>query len=106
MFFVYVFFYFTSLSPTTEQACLPALVNASLVYVQTTAGGILIPTNASTGPSMEAMVGTVVALGDEVEVSVKVGDRVLFSKYGSSDVEVPGGDVCFVAQKSIMAVLS
>jgi chaperonin GroES len=48
----------------------------------------------------------VLAKGDDVDVDVAVGDRVLFSKYSSSDVEVPDGEICFVAQKSILAKLS
>jgi len=54
----------------------------------------------------DAHVGTVVAIGDEVDLGVVVGDMVLFTKYGSSDLEVPNGEVCFVAQKSILAKLS
>ncbi len=50
--------------------------------------------------------GKVVAIGDEVEIKVAVGDRVLFSKYGTSDVDAPDGKVSFVAEKSILAILS
>lgn len=49
--------------------------------------------------------GTVMAVGDEVDIGVVAGDAVLFTKYGSSDMEVAGGQVCFVAQKSILAKL-
>ena len=48
----------------------------------------------------------VLAVGDEVDIGVATGDKVLFSKYSSSDVEVPDGEVCFVAQKSVLAKLS
>jgi len=42
-----------------------------------------------------------------VDVGVSAGDRVVFSKYSASDVKLPGGgEVCFVAQKSILATLS
>ena len=37
---------------------------------------------------------------------LQAGDTVLFSKYSSSDVETAGGEVCFVAQRSILAKLS
>jgi len=76
----------------------------SAIPFQTTAGGILLA--SSSAPRMdEATVGTVMAVGDEVE-GIAVGDMVLFTKYGTSDIEVPDGDVCFVAQKSILAKLS
>lgn len=54
----------------------------------------------------EAYVGSVLAVGDDVDVGVKAGDTVLYSKYSSTDIEVPGGELCFVAQKSILAKLS
>ncbi|KAI3436540.1 hypothetical protein D9Q98_005957 [Chlorella vulgaris] len=71
-----------------------------------TAGGILLAPTSSGKSMQDALVGTVLAVGDAVDVGVAVGDRVLFSKYSSSDVEVPDGEVCFVAQKSILAKLS
>ncbi|KAI7843931.1 hypothetical protein COHA_002471 [Chlorella ohadii] len=71
-----------------------------------TAGGILLAPTSSGRSMQDALVGTVLAVGDDVDVGVAVGDRVLFSKYSSSDLEVPDGEVCFVAQKSILAKLS
>lgn len=73
--------------------------------MQKTAGGILLTSSAT--PKMDdALIGTVMAVGNEVDIGVSVGDLVLFTRYGSSDVEVPDGEVCFVAQKSILAKLS
>lgn len=54
----------------------------------------------------DAVIGEVLAVGSEVDVKVKKGDKVLFAKYSTSDVEVPDGQVTFVAQKSVLAVLS
>ncbi len=45
-------------------------------------------------------------MGDDVDIAVKKGDKVLYSKYSSSDVEVGEGNITFVAQKSILATLS
>ena len=73
--------------------------------LQKTSGGILLTT--SSAPKMDdAIVGTVVAVGEDVDIGVATGDLVLFTKYGSSDIEVPNGEICFVAQKSILAKLS
>lgn len=41
-----------------------------------------------------------------LQISVAKGDKVLFSKQGSSDVPVPEGEVCFVQERSVMAKLS
>ena len=67
-------------------------------------------TGSAASPAMQdAIIGKVVAVGSAVnlkEVNVKVGDNVLFSKYSTSDVETAGGPITFVAEKSILAVLS
>lgn len=55
---------------------------------------------------MDALVGTVVAVGEEAELGLESGDTVLFSKYGSSEVEIPGGSISFVQAKSVLAKLS
>jgi co-chaperonin GroES (HSP10) len=54
----------------------------------------------------DAIIGTVVATGDEVDCGVAAGDVVLYSKYGTSEVEGGDGNVTFVAQKSILAKLT
>lgn len=75
------------------------------------AGGVILSAGLSSGttmPMQDALVGTVIAVGEEVALEgVAVGDAVLFSKYSSSDVSLPdGGEVCFVAEKSVLAKLS
>jgi chaperonin GroES len=70
-----------------------------------TSGGLLL-TAGATKAVQDAVIGEVLALGDDVDIGVKKGDKVLFSKYSTSDVKVDDGEVCFVAQKSILATLS
>lgn len=45
------------------------------------------------------------AVGTEVKLQVSVGDKVVFNKYAMAEVEVPDGDIIFVAEKSILAKL-
>lgn len=75
------------------------------------AGGVILSAGISggaTAPLEDALVGEVVAVGQDVSLEgLKVGDSVIFSKYSSSDVSLPdGGEVCFVAEKSVLAKLS
>ncbi|KAK9817783.1 hypothetical protein WJX72_002096 [[Myrmecia] bisecta] len=70
-----------------------------------TSGGVLL-TSGATKAIQEALIGEVLAVGEDVDIEVKQGDRVVFSKYGSTDVNVEDGQISFVAQKSIMATLS
>lgn len=76
----------------------------------TTSFGIIIPDTAKEKPEQ----GTVVAVGpgkrgddnELVPVSVKVGDRVMFSKYGYDEVKVGGVEYYLVREENILAVLN
>lgn len=73
----------------------------------TTSGGIVLPDSAQEKPQR----GTVKAIGpgrlldsgERSGVSVKVGDEVLFSKYGGTDIEVEGLDVKILRESDILA---
>ena len=76
--------------------------------MQTSESGLIISSKTS-NPAMglqDAVIGEVVAVGSEVDIAVKAGDKVLYTKYSTSDISVPDGDVTFVAQKSVLATLS
>ncbi|MEX0652370.1 MAG: co-chaperone GroES [Candidatus Paceibacterota bacterium] len=75
-----------------------------------TKGGIIIPETVSQEKPEQ---GTVVAVGTGgvtdggsiIPVSVKVGDRVIFSKYEYDEVTVHGTLYYMVREKNILAVL-
>ena len=74
-----------------------------------TSGGIIIPDTAKEKPQE----GEVVAVGkgkrldngNVVEPDVKAGDRVLFSKYGGTDVKVNDQDYLIMREDDILGVL-
>ena len=74
---------------------------------QTTAGGIVLPDTAKEKPQR----GTVVAVGPgklldngkRGELSVAVGDEVIYGKYGGSDIEVDGDEVKILRESDILA---
>ena len=73
------------------------------------ASGIIIPDTASKERPEQ---GTVIAVGpgkyDEgklVPMSVAVGDRVMFSKYGFDEVKIEGQEYCIVSEASILAII-
>lgn len=74
---------------------------------ETTAGGIVLPGSAQEKPQR----GTVVAVGpgrlldsgDRGELSVSVGDEVIFGKYGGSELEVDGHEVKILRESDILA---
>jgi len=72
-----------------------------------TAGGIVLPDSAKEKPQR----GTVVAVGPgklldsgkRGELSVQVGDQVIYGKYGGTDLEVSGEDVKVLRESDILA---
>ena len=75
---------------------------------ETTKGGIILTSAAKEKPQ----VATVVAVGPgglvdgkEVEMIVKVGDKVLTSKYSGTEVKVDGEECTIVRQSDILAIV-
>ena len=74
-----------------------------------TKGGIIIPDSANEKP----MEGKVIAAGkgkklEDGKVSaldVKVGDKVLFSKYAGTDIKMDGEDYLIMREDDILGIL-
>ena len=75
---------------------------------ETTKGGIILTASAKEKPEMAEVVavgpGGVVD-GKEVVMTVKVGDKVLTSKYSGNDVKVDGEECTIVRQSDILAIV-
>ncbi len=75
-----------------------------------TSGGIFLPETAKD----ESQEGVIVAVGpgrtlDDgklVPISVKVGEHVLYAKYGGSKIKVDGSEVLIIAEKDVLAIVS
>lgn len=75
-----------------------------------TKSGIYIPSTAS---KERPQMGEVVAVGpgkmtDEgkrLAMDVKVGDKILFSKYGPSEVKIEGKDLLILNQGDVLAIV-
>jgi chaperonin GroES len=74
---------------------------------QTTAGGIVLPDSAKEKPQRGKVKavgpGKLLESGDRCPVSVKVGDEVLFSKYGGMEIEVDGKEIKILRESDILA---
>ncbi|REG90087.1 co-chaperone GroES [Winogradskyella sediminis] len=69
-----------------------------------TASGIIIPDNAKEKPQR----GTVVAIGNGTKdepLTVKVGDTVLYGKYGGTDLKLEGKDYLMMRESDILAII-
>ena len=76
---------------------------------QTTSSGIVIPDTAKEKPQE----GTVVAVGPgrfedgaRVPLDVAVGDKVIYSKYGGTEVKVEGDEYLVLSARDVLAVLA
>jgi len=77
---------------------------------ETTAGGIVVPDTAKEKPQ-EALVvslgtGGKDDKGNDIEFTVKVGDKVLISKYGGTDVKIDGEDLLIISESDILGIVS
>ena len=73
-----------------------------------TAGGIIIPDTAQEKPQE----GKVVAVGPgnlesgkRVEMDVKEGDRILYTKYGPNEIKISGEEYLIVKEEDILAII-
>ena len=74
-----------------------------------TAGGIIIPDSAKEKPAEGEIVavgpGKMNDKGERTTMDVKPGDRVLFSKYGGTDVKIEGDDYLIMREDDILGVV-
>jgi chaperonin GroES len=74
-----------------------------------TAGGIIIPDSAKEKPAEGKVVavgpGKLADNGSRVEPQVKKGDRILFSKYGGTDVKIDGEDYLILREDDILGIV-
>jgi chaperonin GroES len=76
---------------------------------ETTASGIVIPDTAKEKPQE----GTVLAVGpgkrsdsgDIIPMDVKEGDRVIYSKYGGTEIKIEGEELLILSARDVLAVL-
>jgi chaperonin GroES len=75
----------------------------------TTAGGIVLPDSAKEKPQRGKVKavgpGRLLESGERVPVSVAIGDEVLFSKYGGTEIEVDGKDIKILRESDLLAKL-
>ena len=78
---------------------------------ETTASGLVIPDTAKERPQE----GEVIAVGpgrfneagtERIPMDVKAGDKVIYSKYGGTEVKVQGQEYLILSARDVLAVIS
>ena len=76
----------------------------------TTASGLVIPDTAKEKPQQ----GEVLAVGpgrwsddkgSHAKLDIKVGDTVLYSKYGGTEVTIDGDDLLILTSRDVLAIV-
>jgi chaperonin GroES len=76
---------------------------------ETTISGIVIPDTAKEKPQQ----GTVLAVGpgkrsdtgDLIPMDVKEGDKVMYSKYGGTEIKIDGEELLILSARDVLAIV-
>ncbi len=75
----------------------------------TTASGLVIPDTAKEKPQQGEVLavgpGRTLDSGALAPVTVKVGETVLYSKYGGTEVTIKGEDLLILTSRDVLAVI-
>ncbi|MDH7577032.1 MAG: co-chaperone GroES [Bacillota bacterium] len=74
-----------------------------------TRGGIVLPDTAKERPQQGEIVavgtGRVLENGEKAPLEVKVGQRVIFSRYAGTEIKVAGEEYLIVNERDVLAVV-
>lgn len=74
-----------------------------------TASGIILPDSVQEKPQMGQIIavgpGKITPNGKKEKVVVKVGQKVMYKKWGGNEVKLGGEELVLVEQKDILAIL-
>ena len=76
---------------------------------ETTKSGIVIPDTAKEKPQEGEVVavgsGRVLESGKKVELEVKAGDRVFYSKYAGNEIKINGQEYLILNERDILGIV-
>ena len=85
------------------------IVIKSLEAEQTTASGLVIPDTAKEKPQEGEVLavgpGRIVDKSNLVPLDVQVGDRVIYSKYGGTEIKHGGEEYLILSARDVLAVV-
>ena len=85
------------------------IVIKSLEAEQTTASGLVIPVTAKEKPQEGEVLavgpGRIDDKGNRVPLDVNVGDRVIYSKYGGTEIKHGGEEFLILSARDVLAIV-
>lgn len=74
-----------------------------------TKGGIVLPDTAKEKPKEGKVIsvgkGRITDEGKTIPLSVKVGDRILFSSYAGTDIKIEGEEYLILREEDVLAII-
>jgi len=66
-------------------------------------GGIIIPDTAKEKPQ----IGKIIAVGtdEDLQELVKIGDKILYAKYGGTEVDIEDNKLLIISRSDILAII-
>ena len=75
-----------------------------------TAGGVFLPDTAKEKPQEGKVLavgsGRILDNGTKVPMEVKVGDRILYSKYSGSEIKIDGKEFLVISEKDVLGIIT
>jgi len=76
---------------------------------ETTSGGIFIPDTAREKPQKGEVIavgpGKTLENGQKEPLEVKVGDKVIFAKYGGTDIKIGTQEVKILSERDVLGII-
>ncbi|HRX26714.1 MAG TPA: co-chaperone GroES [Aminivibrio sp.] len=78
-------------------------------HEEKTRGGIVLPDTAKEKPTEGEVIavgtGKVLENGQKLPLEVKVGDRIIFSKYAGTEVKLDGDEYVIFSERDVLAII-
>lgn len=80
-----------------------------LAAEEKTASGIIVPDTAKEKPQQGEVLavgsGRLLESGQKVDLEVKVGDKVIYSKYAGNEIKIDGEECMIMNERDILAIV-
>lgn len=101
------------MSATATKTSIQPLADRVVIEIQDdteqTSGGIFIPDTAREKPQKGIVLavgpGKTLESGQREAMTVKIGDRVLFQKYGGTDIKLDGKELKILSERDILGII-
>lgn len=86
------------------------LVVESVEQAQTSSGGVILPDTAKEKPQEGIVLavgpGRKTDKGEVIAIELKVGDRIIYSKYSGSEIKLEGKEYLIISEKDVLAIVN